>query len=134
VGAEATLRLGAIALRRGDVEGARSEFAKVERMTRDPWLLYLARFLTGRAAHERRRPADAEAAYRQALRAMPGAQSASVALAALLFQDGRRADASAVTDAMLESTNRTDPWRAYADADDRFWPELIGRVRMEIHP
>jgi hypothetical protein len=57
-----------------------------------------------------------------------------MALAALLFQDGRRADASAVTDAMLESTNGVDPWRGYADADDRFWPELIGRVRAEIHP
>jgi hypothetical protein len=35
---------------------------------------------------------------------------------------------------MLESVSSIDPWRGYADADDRFWPELIGRVRAEIHP
>jgi hypothetical protein len=25
-----------------------------------------------------------------------------------------------------------DPWRTYADADDRFWPELRDRLRAEI--
>ena len=25
-----------------------------------------------------------------------------------------------------------DPWRAYRHADDRFWPQLIARLRQEI--
>jgi hypothetical protein len=30
------------------------------------------------------------------------------------------------------SPRPADPWRGYADADDRFWPLLIGQLRAEI--
>jgi tetratricopeptide (TPR) repeat protein len=135
VGGEATVRLGSLALRRGRVDEALPHFARVESKTRDPWVLYLARFLSGRAHELRRRPADAEKDYRRALRVIPDAQSGTAALAALLFRDGRRAEASDITaTALVDGRNVADPWRGYGDADDRFWPELIRRVRAEIHP
>ena len=133
VGAEAAVRLGALALRQGAADDAIALFDRVESRTRDPWVLYLARFFKGRAYDLRKQPAEAERAYRGALRAIPNAQSAVMALATLLSHDGRRREASTLTTAML-AAETVDPWRAFADADDRFWPELIARVRAEIHP
>jgi tetratricopeptide (TPR) repeat protein len=133
VGAEAAVRLGSAMLRQGAAEEAIALFDRAESRTRDPWVLYLARFFKGRASELRRRPAEAERAYRAALRAVPNAQSGVVGLATLLSKDGRRWEASTLTASMLAS-GAIDPWRAFADADDRFWPELIARVRAEIHP
>jgi hypothetical protein len=133
VGGEATMRLGALALERGAADDALAHLERVEVRTRDPWVLYLARFLSGRANELRRRPADAERDYRRALKVIPHAQSGASALATLLFRDGRRAEASGITDAALKHGGAVvDPWRGYGDADDRFWPELIRRVRAEI--
>jgi hypothetical protein len=34
---------------------------------------------------------------------------------------------------MLAANPRpVDPWRTYIHADDRFWPQLIARLRQEI--
>jgi tetratricopeptide (TPR) repeat protein len=134
VGAEATLRLGAIALRRGnDLEAAIETFARVETLTRDPYLIFLARYFTGQAQERRRRASDAEVAYRRAIAAVPHAQSATTALAALLFRSERRAEAQRLAAEMLAAQPPPpDPWREYAHADDRFWPQIIGRLRREI--
>jgi tetratricopeptide (TPR) repeat protein len=133
VGGEATMRLGALALERGSADDALAHLGRVEVRTRDPWVLYLARFLSGRANELRRRFSDAERDYRRALKVIPYAQSGATALAALLFRDGRRAEASSITQAALKHGAAVlDPWRGYGDADDRFWPELIRRVRAEI--
>jgi hypothetical protein len=134
VGGEATLRLGVLAWRRRALDEALQAFTRVEAKTRDPWVLYYARFLTGRIYEQQRREADAERQYRQALAAKPGTQSGTIALATLLFRDGRRAEAATLTETMLlASTGKPqDPWRGYADADDRFWFRLITLVRREI--
>ena len=67
VGAEATLRLGAITLREGrwmregrSQDGRQQEspietFSRVESLTRDPYLIFLARYFTGRAYETLRR-------------------------------------------------------------------------------
>ena len=128
------MRLGAMALKRGAADDALTQFARVETRTRDPCVLYLARFLSGRANELRRRPVDAERDYRRALRVIPHAQSGAMALASLLSRDGRRVEASGIAEATLKhGAGVVDPWRGYGDADDRFWPELIRRVRAEIH-
>jgi predicted Zn-dependent protease len=96
-------------------------------------VLYLARYFTGLVQLRRNRPADAEIAFRRALEAVPRAQAATISLASLLFGSGRRDEASALAGEMLSADpSPADPWRAYADADDRFWPELIARLRREI--
>ena len=93
-------------------------------------VIYLARYFKGQALERKKRPAEAEKAYRGALRAVPAAQSASMALAALLFKNGQRTEASRLMDMMFAASPRpADPWRGYADADDRFWPLLIGQLR-----
>jgi hypothetical protein len=133
VGAEATLRLGYVRARARDDGGAIELFNRVETKTRDPWVIYLARYFKGRAFEHQQKPADAERAYRGALAAVPGATSATTELAALLFRNNRRADATTVVEAMFAIQPRpADPWRGYADADDRFWPTLIAGLRREI--
>jgi tetratricopeptide (TPR) repeat protein len=133
VGAEARMRMGAIYFRQRNDDRAIALFEQVKPMTRDPWVVYLAEYFKGQALERRKRQADAERAYRGAVAAVPGAQAASVALAALLFQSDRRTEASDLITTMLARRPRAvDPWRGYAHADDRFWPLLIARLRAEI--
>lgn len=133
VGAEATVRLGVVQQRSNNVTGAIALFTAAEQRTREPYVLYLARYLRGQSLERLKKPADAERAYRAALTAVPAAQSASFALSALLALQGHRADAAAIVDAALTAAPRPlDPWRAYGEADARFWPELIVQLHAEI--
>jgi tetratricopeptide (TPR) repeat protein len=133
VGAEATLRLGSLRVRSRDFGRAVEHFDRVETMTRDRYLIYLARYFRGRAREQQERFADAELDYRGALATIPHATSATLALAAILARSDRRAEASALVEASLTSRPpAADPWRAYGAADDRFWPELIARLHAEI--
>lgn len=133
VGPEAKVRLGEIHLRHGDVAGALDLFTAADGDSRDPYIVYLARFLAGQALERQHRNAEAIVAYRSALRVMPGAQSASIALAADLFQADDHVEAGRLIIASLSSGRRVvDPWRTFGDGDDRFWPELIAALRAEI--
>lgn len=133
VGAEASMRLGALQLRAGQITQALPLFDRADRGVADPYVQYLARFFRGQALERQRKAADAESAYRSALDAIPRAQSASFALAALLVQRGARAEAANLVDASLPRQQRPpDPWRTYAEADYRFWPGLIATLRAEI--
>lgn len=129
---EAAMRLGVMAYWQKADERALAQFAKTESLTRDPWVLYLGRYVTGLVEIRRHHPADAERAFRRALEAVPRAQAATVSLATLLFESGRRAEAGALEEAMTAGPAVADPWRGYADADDRFWPILIARLRKAI--
>ena len=133
VGGEAAMRLGAMRMRQGRVDEALESFERAERLTRDPYVVYLARYFAGQV-HERGKDLDrAEAAYRGAVAAIPDAQSATVPLASLLFRDGRRSQAQTLIRRMLDAEPPpADPWRAFVHADDRFWPQLIDRLRAEI--
>jgi Tfp pilus assembly protein PilF len=133
IGAEAMLRQGVARLRSGGETAALALFAKVEKATRDPYLIYLARFFSGQAYEAFVRPVDAERAYRGALKTVPNAQAASFALAALLFQSNRPAEAAQITESALSAQPQPlDPWREYGAADNRFWPVLITRLRDAI--
>ncbi|HET9268446.1 MAG TPA: hypothetical protein VFO31_09785, partial [Vicinamibacterales bacterium] len=133
IGAEATVRLGSLRLRGRNLTGAIELFDRVETMTRDRYLIYLARYFRGQAQERQKRPADAEKAYRGALATIPKAISATMALAALLARDGRTSEASSLVEAALTaSPPPVDPWRTYGAADDRFWPVLITRLHDAI--
>ena len=135
VGGEATMRLGVLRMRHGRLNDALDRFDRVEALTRDPYVIYLARLFKGQTLEQQRRRDQAMAAYRGAVAAWPHAQSATLSLAGLLFDTGRRADAHELVGAMLAATPpATDPWRAFVHADDRFWPLLVGRLRAEIRP
>jgi tetratricopeptide (TPR) repeat protein len=133
VGPEAHVRLGALHVRRGNPDAALKDFEAAEAWTRDPYVVYLARYFAGQAYQQKRRPDSAIRAYRRALLTIPHAQSASFALAALLVMGDQRVEAARVmSDAVGPNPAVIDPWRAFADADDRFWPLLMGRLREEI--
>ena len=133
IGAEAMLRQGVSRLRSGGETAALALFAKVEKATRDPYLIYLARFFSGQAYEAFVRPVDAERAYRGALKTIPHAQTASFALAALLFRSNQPAEAAQITESALSALPQpVDPWREYGAADNRFWPVLIARLRESI--
>jgi tetratricopeptide (TPR) repeat protein len=133
VGPEATLRLGVVRSLSGQPDAAISLLSDVEEMTRDPYLIYLARYATGQARERQRRTVDAERAYRAALTAVPRANSATVALASLLMKSGRAAEAGTLVESSLAAAPPVqDPWRDYFRADDRFWPRLITALHAEI--
>jgi hypothetical protein len=134
VGGEATMRLGALFMHdRRNAEGSLNAFAKAEDLTRDPYVIYLTRFFTGQIRERQRRLDDATAAYRGATAAWPHAQAATMALASLLFEAGRRVEAQTFAGAMLAAKPPArDPWREFVHADNRFWPQLVGRLRAEI--
>jgi tetratricopeptide (TPR) repeat protein len=133
VGGEATMRLGAMQMRQNQLEEALDSFERADTLTRDPYVIFLGRYFTGQILERRNELDDAEDAYRAAAAAVPNAQSATVALASLVFRDGRRTEAQQLIRHMLAaSPPPLDPWRAYVHADDRFWPQLIGRLRAEI--
>lgn len=133
VGAEASVRLGVTELRAGDTQAALRLFEGADRPSADAYVLYLARYFRGQALERLDQSTPAEAAYRGAVEAVPHAQTATFALAALLVQRGARSEAATLVDESLSTTPRpADPWRTYAEADDRFWPELITKLRAEI--
>ena len=133
VGGEANVRAGAIHARANRLEDALEAFSRAERATRDRYVVYLARYFKGHALDRAGRTADAEAAWRGALAVIPQAQSATLALAGVLAKQGRRSEAGALVEAQLSTRPQPpDPWRDYAAADDRFWPELIAQLRAEI--
>jgi tetratricopeptide (TPR) repeat protein len=134
VGGEANVRDADLFLREGRVKEALDHLARAEAQTRDPYVLYLAAYFRGVASIREAKPQQAEAAFTRALVEWPRGQSASTALAALLFNDGRRLEAQAVSGAMLAGPPPPDPLREFVHADDRFWPVLIARLRAEIHP
>ena len=133
VGAEANVRLGALLLRGNNASKALEQFDRAEWLTRDPDLVYLARFYRGQIALRAHHDADAVAAFRAALAVRPGSQSASAALAALLVKADQHTAAQAVMKAVLEAgPDHTDPHIEYMHGDDRFWPALIAALHREI--
>lgn len=133
VGGEAAMRLGALEMRLNKRDEALEQFERVEDLTRDPYVIYLSRFFTGQIRERQRHIEDATEAYRGAVAAWPHAQAATMALASLLFETGRRVEAQALAGAMLAATPPVrDPWREFVHADNRFWPQLVGRLRAEI--
>lgn len=126
---ETVLRLGHLHLRLQHVEIALEQFDEVLAMTDDPFLVYLAHFLGGRAREQQGDQANAMASYRAALNIIPRAQSASLALSSLLFVANARDEAARLIDAAITVPVAEDPWRAYQAGDFRFWAERIASLR-----
>lgn len=133
VGPEASVRLGFMLLRAGNLSRALTSLSSAAMRSRDPYVTYLAHYFRAKVFERQHLPDEAQAAYREALEVIPAAQSSSFGLAALLAARGTRAEAAALVDAALTAAPRPiDPWRAYGEADARFWPGLIARLHAEI--
>jgi hypothetical protein len=101
-------------------------------MTRDSYVLYLARLFRGQAFLRLQQEDNAMQALRGAVAVRPGMQSASVLLAELLIKNDLRAEAQTLMAAVLAGAGSYEPFLEYAHADDRFWPQLIAKIRAEI--
>ena len=133
IGGEARVRLGAMHLRRGRTGEALDHFVRGERLTRDPWVLHLLWTFRGQALSRSGKNQEAIAAYRTARAIHPGGQTASLLLAEALFKAGERAESQAVAASILENSGAVDPYLELVHGDDRFWPQLIGKLRAELH-
>jgi tetratricopeptide (TPR) repeat protein len=133
-GAEARLRMGYLHFRLGEPQAALDAFAAVAaEPTADAFVRYLAHYFTGRVYDRRPLRSEAVAAYRRALEIIPGAQSAGLALATALFEDGRPDDAYAVMEeAAAVAPVPPDPWRLYGYGDLRHWPDLVDPLRAQV--
>ena len=131
--AEAHLRIGSLLIRVHEYPTALEQLRQVEPLTREPFLVYLTRFFAGEIAELTSRRDLAISAYQSALDAVPGAESASTRLAALLMLGGRPADAYRVIETALSPDPLpADPWRLYSLGDARLWPAMRVRLRADL--
>jgi tetratricopeptide (TPR) repeat protein len=95
---EARLRLARLALDRGDDAAAEKELSIVKQTAKDPSLLFLANLWLGQI-RERQTPWTAAAElYVEAIKTLPDAMSAYVALSDVLKANGEAAQAAGVMD------------------------------------
>lgn len=131
--AEANLRLGHVELALGHPDAALAALEQAEAATTDPSLVFLARLFRGQAFEKLTRPEEAARAYELALAIKPGAQSASMALAALRFQSGQRDVADGMISALLVRPDQPDdPWWLYWPADFRYAGSLVLGMRESL--
>jgi tetratricopeptide (TPR) repeat protein len=129
VGGEALMRLGVMQYHAGRGAEALKSLERAEDLSRDAYVVYVASYVRGRIAEAQRKIEEARDAYTRSVAVYPHGQSATVALAGLLFQQGLRAEAQALTGAMFAADPLPlDPWREYVHADDRFWPVLLAKL------
>jgi hypothetical protein len=95
------MRLGAMQVGRRSLPDAIRSLERAETLTRDPYVIFLARYFKGQALERQRQPERAEAAYRGAVAAVPKAQSATLALAVLVLRNCSRAEAQRLVRDML---------------------------------
>jgi tetratricopeptide (TPR) repeat protein len=133
VAAEAWIRMGLIHVTVGDHAAALAAFAHAQPVASAPALAYLSHFLAGRALEALERPADAIPAYRKALAIVPDAESASIALASLLFLRNEREASVALVDRAFGAPGApTDPGRLTGYGFFLQWPAIKAAMRAEL--
>lgn len=131
--AEADLRLGSVLAYQGDREGALRLWAALVGNTHDDTLRYLAYVFRGRVLSDMGRLAEAGEAYRLALAIHPGAPSAEVPQAALLFLDGHRSEAGQLVEGALgRSLAARDPFWSYLAPGNRDWLSRRNALREAL--
>lgn len=125
------LNLASIALSFDQREEARTHLEAIARGTSNACLVFLSHLLRGRLAFEEKLLDQAEVSFRRALALFPGAQSASIALAATLSQAGRSEEAlETVEHAYTQGPIADDPWTAWQNAGHcTEWFEYQPRLR-----
>lgn len=130
--AEAALRWSRINARLGQHEDAVALAAQAGKSS-DPVVQYLAHLFRGWSLAALGKTADADAAYRQALQIFPGAQTATVALAALSLRNRQAESAERLVDALVSLKEPPDdPWWSYSIGDGRLVDRRILEMRQVI--
>jgi tetratricopeptide (TPR) repeat protein len=135
IGAEATLHRGYLRLVLRDYEGAVTELERAAAGTTDAFLQFLSRYFLGWTHHRLGNPDAAIAAYRDALRSMPGARVVATLLAEQLFLTDRRDDAFELLDrTFTPATPDYEPLVWFKRGDARFIETLIAELRQALLP
>jgi VWFA-related protein len=127
---EARVRAARFRVALGQLDEALTVIDGITTPSADVEIRYLTHLVHGQLLRARGRMDDAAARFRAALAEWPGAQSAQVALMTLLFQDGRRAEAAALADALQTAPlDQYDPWWMYWLGDYRIYPAILDTLR-----
>jgi VWFA-related protein len=131
---EARVRLGWALHRAGRFNDALARLDEVaDARSPDITMRYLRQLFRGHTLDALGRKGDAIDAYRAALVVVPGAQSARIALMNLHLRRGDRAEALALAESVQTApATQPDPFWSYWQADFRFYPALIARVREMV--
>ena len=130
---EALMRLGHVELGRNRPEAALAALNTAEPQLNDRDLIYLVRLFRGQAFERLDRLDEARAAYESALKARPGAQSASIALAAVLFRTTDRDRANTIVNDILSRERQVnDPWWVYPPGDFRLVDARMASLRKAL--
>jgi hypothetical protein len=130
VAAEAFINIGRIHLTVRDHAAALRAFEQAQPLAPTPELQYLSAFLAGRAMEALGRSDEAAAQYRRALEIVPGAESATIALAALQFSGDARDEAVAMLDRLFTKPSTTaDPFRLVGYGSFMHWPRIKAAMR-----
>lgn len=96
----------------------------------DAMLRYWREVIRAKAFDAMGRFDNAITAYRAALAVVPEAQSARVGLMSTLVRTGQGGDARVIAEAIQSArADAPDPWWSYTQADYRFFPDLMKRLR-----
>jgi len=134
VGAEAQVRIGQAQFALGDHAASLATVRKVQQMpAAAPAIRYLSFFMAGRALEALKRPDEAMVDYAKALEVVPGAESASIALASLQFiGDDHDAAIARLDEAKTGRDANTDPGRLIGYGSFMHWPTLVKAMRAEL--
>ena len=133
VGAEALVRIGIAQIAMRDFGTSVATLRRAQPMEAPPVIRYLSHFEAGRAFEGLKNPDEAMREYAKALDVVPGAESASIALASLQFvSDDRDAALARLADAKTGRDDQTDPGRLTGYGSFMHWPALLKAMRAEL--
>jgi hypothetical protein len=132
VASEATVRLATVYTRLARPDLAGTELERPLSPTPTPFVQYVAHFLRAREFARLNRDTDMENAYRQALDAIPRAQSATFGLASILFRAGRRAEAERLVANAVSPPLAADPIKIYGGGDPVHLRDALSSLREAL--
>ena len=133
IAAEAWVRIGLVHFSVDDFASALRAFESAQPIATEPSIKYLAHFNAARSLERLSRPDDAVREYRQALEAVPDAESATIALASLQFMHDDRDVAVPLIDRVFSrSTRPDDPGRLAGYGSFVRWPALKSALRKAL--
>lgn len=131
IAAEASVRIGLVHFTVEDYASALRAFESAQPIASPPAIKYLAHFNAARSLERLSRSDEAMREYRRALEIVPGAESATVALASLQFtQDDRESAVSRIDRVFGRATRPDDPGRLTGYGSFLHWPDLKAAMRM----
>ena len=127
---EARVRAAWLLRRSGDLQRALAVLDGAREPSTDRQVRYLFELVRGQVLHALGRGDAAVTAFRAALTEWPGAQSARVALMALLIERGERGEAATLAEAIETAPDEQfDPWWMYWLGGLRRYPADIAALR-----